>query len=85
MPRYIDIDAVDCEFKESKSLYASGWNSAVQSIKENAPTAPVESVVHCSECKHAHLKCQECDILDDVVITPEFWCAYGERKDGGEG
>lgn len=49
------------------------------------PVADVAPVVHCKDCKH-HYDCgvHFCDRLGmDCPDDSDFFCSYGERKDGG--
>ena len=51
----------------------------------NAPAVGAVPVVRCRECKHHH-DCEThfCDALGmDCPDDSEFFCSYGERKDGG--
>lgn len=51
----------------------------------DAPAADVAPVVRCKDCKH-HYDCgvHFCDRLGmDCPDDSDFFCSYGERKDGG--
>ena len=50
----------------------------------NAPTIDAVPVVRCRECKHHHdCETRFCDALGmDCPDDSEFFCSYGERKDG---
>lgn len=61
---------------------------------ENLPAADVEPVVRCRECKH-HYWVQEpchgksvhyCKLphMSGVEVFKEFFCYYGERKEGAD-
>lgn len=51
-----------------------------------APTIDAVSVVRCKECRHWHGESEndateECDgVMGSIRTTPDFFCAYGERK-----
>lgn len=57
-------------------------------IVSAAPTVDAEVVVRCKDCKHSwedlggltcsHGVCVDCNVLGD------FYCSYGERKDGAD-
>ena len=53
---------------------------------EDAPAADVVPVVRCKDCKY-HYDCgvHFCDRLGmDCPDDSDFFCSYGERKDGAE-
>lgn len=53
---------------------------------DNAPTIDAVPVVRCRECKHHH-DCDThfCDALGmDCPDDSEFFCSYGERKEGAD-
>ena len=39
-------------------------------------------VVRCKDCKRYIEQAHECDALNQGCIKPDFYCGYGERKDG---
>ena len=56
---------------------------------DNIPAADVVEVVRCRDCKHAgdpwgrnHIR-QYC-FRRLATVTPDYYCAYGKRKDGGQ-
>lgn len=53
---------------------------------EGAPTVDAVPVVRCRECKHHHdCGTHFCDALGmDCPDDSEFFCAYGERKEGAD-
>lgn len=54
-------------------------------LLDNIPAADVAPVVRCKDCKH-HYDCgvHFCDRLGmDCPDDSDFFCSYGERKDGG--
>ena len=59
---------------------------------DNAPTVDAVEVVRCKDCKYAHLtyqkSCKYCDMWKDdddfflcLYLPPDFYCAYGERRE----
>ena len=52
----------------------------------NAPTIDAVPVVRCRECKHHHdCETRFCDALGmDCPDDSEFFCSYGERKEGAD-
>lgn len=61
-----------------------GLKQALEMFDE-VPTADVMPVVRCKGCKH----CAEwkrglwCTLHDDMYAREDYFCADGERKDGG--
>lgn len=92
MTEYIDreaaIDAItDFAGKApTRSAYDAIWKSA-RALRK-IPAADVVPVVRCKECKYlVNATVNDngfliCDI-SDMEITPDDFCSYGERKDGG--
>ena len=78
---------------------AYGWNDLLE-ILETAPTVDAVPVVRCEKCKHAVLdeeyemwKCVKSAEYDEEsgvwfgfceYHNGDFFCSYGERKDGDE-
>lgn len=61
------------------------WVDDMRGEVIDAPAADVEPVVRCKDCKH-HYDCgiHFCDRLGmDCPNDSDFFCSYGERKDGG--
>ena len=70
--------------KQLDSL-AEGYTEAAHIIKRLSPTVDAVPVVRCKDCKH-HYDCgvHFCDRLGmDCPDDSDFFCSYGERKDGG--
>jgi hypothetical protein len=73
-----------------ESIFTPAIKETILRTIDEQPTAPVEPVVHCGECKYyvdldgglcTHPKLQS----DETPPTQkERSCSYGERKDGGE-
>lgn len=77
--------------KEIESIrYCGDFISALIHL----PAVDAVPVVRCKDCKYAHLtiddECKYCDmisVLDDegnlvpAYFSPNWYCAYGERKD----
>lgn len=62
------------------------WAKAI-CVLHALPSADVAPVVRCKDCKH-HYDCgvHFCDRLGmDCPDDSDFFCSYGERKDGGAG
>ena len=86
--RLIDADALGvgrCSKDILPAAYCAGWNGLIELI-EKAPTIDAVPVVRCRECKHHHdCGTHFCDALGmDCPDDSEFFCKYGERKEGAE-
>ena len=92
MPRYIDADKLQEEFKE---LHGGKRSLLI----DTEPTADVVEVVRCKDCKHRNkewyqdkrhkdggywLVCCENDAIAERIYglaQDDDFCSYGERKD----
>ena len=69
--------------KNGNKHFINGIETVLE-YAENLPAADVAPVVRCKDCKH-HYDCgvQFCDRLGmDCPDDSDFFCSYGERKDG---
>ena len=83
------IDANEL-IKEANADGAYGYVDAKQIA--NAPTVDAAEVVRCWECKHHYLEQEPCHgksvhycklpHMRGVEVFKEFFCYYGERKEG---
>lgn len=92
--RLIDADALWCKL-ESEHWYDNADRDEIAlPLVDDAPAADVEPVVRCRECKH-HYWVQEpchgksvhyCKLphMRGIEIFKEFFCYYGERKEGAD-
>ena len=61
------------------------WDEAVlASDIKNAPTVDAVPVVRCKDCAVPHNKYTGCPMLNGLVTPPDFYCPFGERKDGDD-
>ena len=68
--------------------YTSGFDEAVTRV-ENFPAADVVEVVRCKDClysreRYGHLECIHGVSYRNTWNKPDFFCAYGERKEGAD-
>ena len=80
--RLIDIEAevcADCVCRDKCDRQAYCWAKEMQ-------TVDAVHVVRCRECKHHHdCGTRFCDALGmDCPDDSEFFCSYGERKEGAD-
>ena len=54
----------------------------VANILLHAPTVDAVPVVRCKDCAVPHNKYTGCPKLNGLVTPPDFYCPFGERKDG---
>jgi len=65
--------------------YKRGWNDAIDAIVDCAPTIDAVPVVRCRECSVPHNRWTGCPKLGGLIPPDDFYCAFGERKDGADG
>lgn len=64
--------------------YKRGWNDAIDTVAECAPTADAVEVVRCKDCKWYAGKGNYCT-NNMLTQFDHFFCYYGERReDDGE-
>ena len=51
-------------------------------VLEDMPTMDAVEVVRCRDCAVPHNKYTGCPMLNGLVTPPDFYCPFGERKDG---
>ena len=51
-------------------------------VLEDMPTMDAVEVVRCGDCAVPHNKYTGCPKLNGLVTPPDFYCPFGERKDG---
>lgn len=92
MSRWIDADEIEnAKFQEENLrgmgehiAYRIGWNEAIESISENAPSI---EIVRCGECKWFNEKYGSCHAyhwdlnqgLEYAEVDADDFCSYGER------
>ena len=74
--------------KHSTVLWGDLLQRVVLDLLDNAPTADVEEVVRCGECKHKRWTQEPCHgrsvpycIKHDRCVANTDFCNYGERRD----
>ena len=85
MARLIDADSLieDLELlaKHEESFRQSVILGVVHTIKARS-TIDAVKVVRCKDCTVPHNKYTGCPKLNGLVTPPDFYCPFGERKDG---
>ena len=91
MARLIDADALLDEFLKRYTERERSGNLvfAACEIKQdfadmisNATTVDAVPVVRCKDCAVPHNKYTGCPMLNGLVTLPDFYCPFGERKEG---
>ena len=61
------------------------WDEAVL-VSDIMNASPVDAVpvVRCRDCAVPHNKYTGCPMLNGLVTPPDFYCPFGERKDGDD-
>ena len=87
MARLIDADAI-IDFIDMDStwdpLETCFSERDVVDMLESAPTVDAVKVVRCKDCAVPHNKYTGCPELNGLVTPPDFYCPFGERKDGAD-
>ena len=89
--RLIDANRLKAELRKSAEYHAErrlGYFSAIDHIDEQQTVDAVE-VVRCGEClysreRYGHLECIHGVSYRNTWNKPDFFCAYGERKEGAD-
>ena len=82
--RLIDADKFEvCTCVNKSSDYVDGVQSMLEAI-DSAPTVDAVPVVRCKYCAVPQNKYTGCPKLNGLVTPPDFYCPFGERKDGAD-
>ncbi len=89
MPRYIDADALyrDTEKRIAESHQARMAvvdDEFLELINDAYVDEDVVEVVRCKDCDVPHNRWTGCPNLNGLIPSPDFYCARGERRKGGE-
>ena len=70
--------------------FKCGWNDALASVMDYAPTVDAVEVVRCKDCEYWGTKVvyangERADCLNFNFVTPcEFFCKWGERREDAD-
>ena len=97
MPRLIDADALAKKAYEVAYPVIHGWNdhergltlTGIAQLLDEAPTVDAVPVVRCGQCRFTKTDGTDdpaiyCEKWDRWEMPPDFYCSYGERKDGAD-
>lgn len=86
MARLIDADAAKLTANDYKIFRCQlGGLVDVVEFLDDMPTVDAVEVVRCRDCAVPHNKYTGCPELNGLVTPPDFYCPFGERKDGDNG
>ena len=92
MARYIDADVIKDELQGARIIKKPQFLNADEAlfIIDNQPTADVEEVVRCENCKHikvansptVYARCEKTKFLFESFQTDirTHFCSFGERR-----
>ena len=87
MRRIKEIHCAECDSYNGARCRAC-WVDDTLDYIDSEPAADVAPVVRCKDCKHSWediggLTCSH-GVCVDCAVLADFYCAYGERKDGAD-
>lgn len=77
-----DVDEVDTSIREHETFFLNGLKRAIHVI-DKAPTADVQPVVHCKDCKYAQNPNDTmvyCTYFECGTMSQNDFCSQGERR-----
>lgn len=95
MAEYIEREAImkfplrkdRCDKERANKHFIFGIESVLEYV-ENLPAADVAPVVRCKDCAYSYedIGGRACSygVCVDCAVAEDFFCAEGERRDGGE-
>ena len=85
MARLIDADAAKLTANDY-AIFRCQLGGLVDVVEflNDMPTVDAVPVVRCRDCAVPHNKYTGCPMLNGLVTPPDFYCPFGERKDGDE-
>ena len=92
MARLIDADALMDVIRQHEYRLATRQGSidygmftlGIQQAVDEQLTVDAVPVVRCKDCAVPHNKYTGCPELKGLVTPPDFYCPFGERKDGDD-
>ena len=83
MARLIDADAAKLTANDYAMFRCQlGGLVDVVEFLDDMPTVDAVEAVRCKDCAVPHNKYTGCPKLNGLVTPPDFYCPFGERKDG---
>ena len=85
MARLIDADAAKLTANDYAMFRCQlGGLVDVVEFLNDMPTVDAVKVVRCKDCAVPHNKYTGCPKLNGLVTPPDFYCPFGERKEGAD-
>ena len=83
--RLIDADAAKLTANDYAMFRCKlGGLVDVVEFLDDMPTVDAVPVVRCKDCAVPHNKYTGCPNLNGLVTPPDFYCPFGERKEGAD-
>ena len=86
MSRLIDADALKTKAIRCETFKLTDVPVFLKAVGtkeiDRAPTIDAMPVVRCKDCAVPHNKYTGCPKLNGLVTPPDFYCPFGERKEG---
>lgn len=71
------------EYRMNRDAYIKWRRNANKTVDSST------LMIRCKDCKHSYEDtgglCCSCGPCVDCIVPEDFFCSYGERKDGGDG
>ena len=88
MAEYIDRGIAIAKLTALEVTERNATMTSAKRLLAYMPAADVAPVVRCKDCKHSWediggLTCSH-GVCVDCAVLADFYCAYGERKDGAD-
>ena len=81
------IRANRCDKEHANTHFINGIETVLE-YAEQLPTVDAEGAVRCKDCKYSYDDlvglCCTYGVCFDSTVPENFYCSYGERKDGAE-
>lgn len=83
--RLIDADAAKLTANDY-AMFRCQLGGVVDVVEflNDMPTVDAVEVVRCKNCAVPHNKYTGCPELNGLVTPPDFYCPFGERKEGAD-
>lgn len=83
--RLIDADAAKLAANDYVMFRCQlGGLVDVVEFLDDMPTVDAVPIVRCKDCAVPHNKYTGCPELNGLVTPPDFYCPFGERKEGAD-
>lgn len=80
--KLIDANAEELQSRINRFFKKGTQRFIIRTILKDAPAVDAVPVVRCENCAVPHNKWTGCPNLNGLVPPQDFFCAYGEPKEG---